>query len=125
MWSVFRRRRLSAHVALSFSGTGFVSFASALVLLGVGWNFLYIGGTTLLTSTYLPAERATAQATNDLVIYVVGLVSSLSAGALLNALGWRRMNLLLIPWLLLALVAVLWLRARTSSHASLAAGSVK
>ena len=116
---------LSAHVALSFSGTGFVSFASALVVLGIGWNFLYVGGTTLLTSTYLPAERATAQATNDLVIYVTGLLSSLSAGALLEALGWRMMNLVLLPWLLLALIAIWWLRARTVDHASLAAGSTK
>jgi MFS family permease len=101
---------LSCHVAVSFSGTGFLSFASALFLLGVGWNFLYVGGTTLLTSTYLPAERATAQATNDLVVYVVGLASSLSAGALLEAAGWRLMNLLLLPWLLLALISVSWLR---------------
>jgi MFS family permease len=101
---------ISAHVALSVSGTGLFSFTSALVLLGVGWNFLYVGGTTLLTSTYLPGERAVAQATNDLVVYVVGLGSALGAGALLAAVGWRQMNLILLPWLLLALIAVLWLR---------------
>jgi MFS family permease len=103
---------LSGHVALSLSGTGFVSFASALVLLGVGWNFLYLGGTTLLTRTYLPAERASAQAANDLVVFVVGLVSSLSAGALLQAVGWRLMNLMLLPWLLMAVVAVATVRER-------------
>lgn len=97
---------LAIHVALSCSGTGFVSFASALALLGVGWNFLYVGGTTLLTQTYLPSERATAQAANDLIIYMVGLVSSLSAGALLEAVGWQTMNLLILPWLLLATVAI-------------------
>jgi MFS family permease len=116
---------LSAHVALSFSGTSFISFASALVVLGIGWNFLYVGGTTLLTSTYLPSERAAAQATNDLVVYVVGLLASLSAGALLDAVGWRVMNLMLLPWLLLALIAVAWLRVRAANHASFAAGSVK
>jgi len=62
------------------TGTGLQSFASALVMLGVGWNFLYIGGTTLLTSTYTAAERARAQAANDMSIFVVGLLSSLSAG---------------------------------------------
>ena len=72
---------LSAHVGLSLSGTGFVSFASALALLGVGWNFLYVGGTTLLTDAYLPAERGRAQAANDLLIFVVGLASSLTSGA--------------------------------------------
>jgi MFS family permease len=112
---------LSAHVALSLSGTGFISFASALVLLGVGWNFLYLGGTTLLTSTYLPAERARAQAANDLAIFVVGLAASLSAGALLEAVGWRVMNLFLLPWLLLALIAIGWLRR--VRHASRSAGA--
>lgn len=94
------------HTALSLSGTGLTSFASALFVLGVGWNFLYIGGTTLLTSAYRPAERGRAQAANDLLIYVVGLVASLSAGALLAAIGWRGLNLVLLPWLVLAVIAV-------------------
>jgi MFS family permease len=101
---------LAAHVAVSASGTGLGSFVSALVLLGVGWNFLYVGGTTLLTSAYLPAERARAQATNDFIVYLVGLAASLSAGVLLDLVGWQNLNLLLLPWLLIALVAVLWLR---------------
>jgi MFS family permease len=100
---------LAAHVALSLSGTGFVSFASALALLGVGWNFLYVGGTTLLTGAYLPAERGRAQAANDLLIFVVGLGSSLTAGVLLQAVGWKLMNFYLLPWLAAAVIAVLWL----------------
>ena len=103
---------LSGHVVLSLSGTGFASFASALCLLGVGWNCLYIGGTTLLASTYLPAERGCAQAANDLLIFVVGLAASLSAGALLQAMGWRLMNIILLPWLLIAIIAILWLGRR-------------
>jgi MFS family permease len=101
---------MAAHVAVSVSGTGMGSFVSALVLLGVGWNFLYVGGTTLLIGAYLPGERAMAQAANDFIIYVVGLASSLSAGLLLELVGWQRMNLLLLPWLLAAAVAVWWLR---------------
>jgi MFS family permease len=100
---------LSAHVALSLSGTGFTSFASALALLGVGWNFLYVGGTTLLTEAYLPAERGRAQATNDLVVFVVGLAASLIAGVLLQVAGWRLLNAWLLPWLAVAIIAVLWL----------------
>jgi MFS family permease len=100
---------LSAHVAMSLSGTGFVSFASALALLGVGWNFLYVGGTTLLTDAYLPAERARAQAANDLLIFVVGLASSLTAGVLLQIAGWKLLNAYLLPWLAAAAVAILWL----------------
>jgi MFS family permease len=106
---------IAGHVLLSLSGVGFASFASALVLLGVGWNFLYVGGTTLLTTTYRPAEKGRAQAANDLLIYVVGLAASLSAGALLEMLGWRAMNLTLLPWLLFAVIALMWLgRVRAS-----------
>jgi MFS family permease len=107
---------LGGHVLLSLTGTTLGSFGSALVLLGVGWNFLFIGGTTLLTSTYRPAEKARAQATNDLTVYIVGLTASLCAGPLLQTLGWQTMNLVLIPWLLAALAALFWFgRARASA----------
>ena len=99
----------AGHILMSLSGTGFKSFASALVLLGIGWNFLYVGGTTLLTSSYTAAERSRAQAANDLVIFIVGLCASLSAGALLKLAGWQSMNQLLLPWLGLAAAAILWL----------------
>jgi MFS family permease len=106
---------LAAHVAMSASGNGFGSFASALVLLGIGWNFLYIGGTTLLTEAYLPAERGRAQAANDLSIFVVGLASSLTAGLLLQAVGWKLMNTYLLPWLAIAVIAISWLGYRRSA----------
>ncbi|WP_200805404.1 MFS transporter [Pontibaca methylaminivorans] len=100
---------LAGHVVLTLTGTGFGSFAGALVLLGVGWNFLYIGGTALLTTTYAPIERGKAQATNDMTIFVVGLVCSFGAAALLQVFGWQMMNLLLLPWLGLAALALVWL----------------
>jgi MFS family permease len=109
---------LGGHITLSLAGQGFVSFASALVLLGVGWNFLYIGGTTLLTESYFPVEKGRAQAANDLCIFLTGLVSSLGAGPLLEAFGWRLMNALMLPWLVLAAVALAWLghaRARSAT----------
>ena len=110
---------LCAHVGMTLTGTGFNSFIAALVLLGVGWNFLYIGGTTLLTETYTQAERARAQAANDLTIFAVGLASSLAAGALLQLLGWQTLNVALLPWLGLAAFAILWLalqrRRRTAA----------
>lgn len=99
---------LSLHVMMTMTGTGLSSFASALVLLGIGWNFLYIGGTTLLTTTYTPAERGRAQATNDMSIFVVGLACSLGAGALLDRVGWHQLNLLLLPWLGIAALVLLW-----------------
>ncbi|CAH0129548.1 MULTISPECIES: MFS transporter [Roseomonadaceae] len=97
---------LCAHVGMTLTGTGFHSFVAALVLLGVGWNFLYIGGTTLLTETYTQAERARAQAANDLTIFAVGLASSLAAGAMLDRLGWQMLNIVLLPWLTLAAAAI-------------------
>lgn len=96
-------------VCFSLAGTDFVSFAAALVLLGVGWNFLYVGGTTLLTQAYAPHERGRAQAANDLSIFVVGLAASLGAGVLHQALGWQIMNIVLLPWLAIAAGAIVWL----------------
>ncbi|GLK78114.1 MFS transporter [Methylopila jiangsuensis] len=106
---------LAGHVAMTATGLGFGSFASALVLLGIGWNFLYVGGTTLLTSTYRAAERGPAQATNDMTIFVSDLACSLGAGALLNWLGWQALNLALLPWLLIAAVAIGWLNGKQRS----------
>jgi MFS family permease len=103
---------LTGHVLLTLSGTGFYSFAGALLLLGVGWNFLFVGGTNLLTRTYTEAEKGKAQATNDLIIFVVGLAASLTAGILQEAIGWQTMNLLLLPWLAVAAAATLWLGLR-------------
>ena len=100
---------LAAHVVTTLTGTGFQSFAAALIFLGVGWNFLYVGGTTLLTSTYLPSEKGSAQALNDLSIFVVGLLCSLAAGALLRVQGWQMLNAVLLPWLALAAFSLLWL----------------
>lgn len=103
---------LAGHVLLTLTGTGFGSFASALVFLGVGWNFLYIGGTTLVTTTYTPTERGKAQATNDMTIFAVGLASSLSAAALLQTFGWQMLNVMLLPWLGLAASSLIWLGYR-------------
>ena len=99
---------LAGHVMLALSGTALPHFISALTFLGVGWNFLFIGGTTLLTQTYTPAERGRAQAVNDLTVVLIGLLCSASSGALLALLGWQRMNMILLPWLALAAMALIW-----------------
>lgn len=101
---------LTAHVLFALSGTGFYNFTAALILLGVGWNFLYIGGTNLLTRTYTTAEKGKAQATNDLAIFIVGLAESLSADVLQSTIGWQALNMWLLPWLAVAAAAVLWLQ---------------
>jgi len=106
------------HILMTLTGTGVSSFAVALVLLGVGWNFMYIGGTTLLTSTYAPSERARAQAINDMTIFIVGLTSSFCAGGLLETLGWKTMNVALMPWLAVAAGALIWLGVHRKSKAT-------
>ena len=84
------------------SGIEFLHFLSGLILVGVGWNFLFIGGTTLLTEAYRPAERAKAQAMHDFLMYTVVALASFSAGGLLNHWGWNSVNVTVLPFLLVA-----------------------
>lgn len=74
---------------------------TALVLLGLGWNLLFVGGTVLLTSTYRPRERFKTQASNDFAIFAVQAISSFSAGSVLHGAGWQTMN-----WLGLGIMLV-------------------
>lgn len=96
-------------IAVAFSGADVMHFWVALVLLGVGWNFLFVGATALLTESHTPAERAKVQGANDAVIFVTLVTSSLSSGALFTYQGWQTMNTLAVPFLLLAGAGVLWL----------------
>lgn len=98
---------LGGHVAVALSGIAFLHFLSGLILLGVGWNFLFIGGTTLLTEAYNPAERAKTQAAHDFLMFAAVSLGSFSAGGLLNTWGWRSVNLTTLPFLGASLVAVL------------------
>lgn len=95
---------LVLYILLALSGTGFSQFAGALFLVGLGWNFLYIGGTSLLATSFSLAEKGFAQAINDMSIFVFTLLCSLAAGKLLNAFGWEKMNFLLLPWVLFLMV---------------------
>lgn len=110
---------LTGHVLMTLTGTSFGSFAGALVLLGLGWNFLYVGGTALLTTTYSAVEKGRAQATNDMTIFVVGLACSFSAGALQHALGWKMLNVALLPWLLAAAAVLIWYGRRSPAGESI------
>ena len=116
---------LMAHVLMTWTGTSFQSFATSLVLLGVGWNFLYIGGTTLLTSSYTSAEKSRAQAINDMVIFAVGLSCSFGAASLLQKLDWQMLNTLLLPWLASAALAILWFGWNKGRSSFSASGSIQ
>ena len=93
-----------AVIGVALSGVTLPHFWIALVTLGIGWNFLYIGGTTLLTETYRPEELAKAQGTNDQAIFIVMAISSLTSGITVTSAGWERVNLFALP--LIAAVAV-------------------
>ena len=96
-------------VLAALAGTGVMNFWLALFILGVGWNFMYVGGSALLTECHTPAERAKTQAANDLMVFCTMAVSSMSSGMLLSASGWHAVNYGTIPFLLLALGFTGWL----------------
>jgi MFS family permease len=100
---------LAGHAAIALTGIEFLHFLSGLILLGVGWNFLFIGGTTLLTEAYRPPERARTQAAHDFLMFGAVSLASFSAGGLLNAWGWQSVNLTVLPFLGTALIAVVGL----------------
>jgi MFS family permease len=107
-------------IGIALSGISIPHFWLALVILGVGWNFLYIGGTTLIAGVARPAERAKTQGVNDLIIFVVLGTSSFSSGLLLETNGWRTLNLLALPLAAAIAVAVAWfaLKHRTAAVAA-------
>lgn len=87
----------------------FGNFAVALILLGLGWNFGFIGGTTMLTTTYTPAERGKVQAANDFGISALMVVASFSSGKVLDSLGWSAVSFAVFPAALLTLLLLGWL----------------
>lgn len=107
-------------VAIAVSGVDFMNFWIAMMLLGVGWNFMFVGATTLLTEAHRPAERAKVQGVNDAAIFVTLVASSLASGALFSLEGWVAMNYYALPVLALAGGGIIWLAARRRRHTHLA-----
>jgi MFS family permease len=97
-----------ACIGIALAGITIAHFWWSLVLLGIGWNFLYTGGTTLLTETYRPEEKAKVQGANDQCIFIVMLVSSFSAGLTVTSVGWSLVNLLALPMILVVGGAIVW-----------------
>jgi MFS family permease len=105
-------------IASALSGTMVVNFWWAMFLLGVGWNFMYVGGSALLTECHTPAERAKTQAANDFMVFATMAISSMSSGLLLNKSGWAAVNYGTIPFLLIATFATFWLMWQRRAAAS-------
>ncbi len=109
---------LAAAGLVALSGVELPHFFAALVLLGIGWNFGFIGATTLLASAHRPEERGRIQGVNDLVVFGGVTVASLSSGVLMNCsgtdvvAGWNAVNIAMLPLLALAGAALIWLAMR-------------
>lgn len=102
----------AACLAINLTGTHFLQFWSALILLGLGWNFLYVGGSTLLTEAYLPEERAKTQAVNDFLVFGMVTIASFASGALHHTYGWAAVNLGVILPVVVAAGMIGWLLLR-------------
>jgi MFS family permease len=89
----------AACLAIGFAGVSVWHFWLALLLVGVGWNLMFVGGSALVTQTYAPAERAKAQAANDFLIWATVAVTSLSSGQLLHRQGWLAVLATAVPLL--------------------------
>lgn len=98
-----------ACVAFALNGQDLTHFLGALFVLGVGWNFLYIGGTTLLTEAYRPEEKNRVQGANDFLVFLTMATSSFSSGALVTSRGWEIINLGALPFLFLVCAGIFWL----------------
>jgi MFS family permease len=104
-----------AAAAVNISGLTFTHFWAGLVLLGVGWNFLFVGGTTLLTETYRSSERSKAQAANEFLVFGTVALTALSSGLVFSEGGWQWLNLGVLPALAAIFIATLWLQLRRSA----------
>ena len=99
---------LVAAAVAGLLGISFTHFAVALILLGIGWNFGFIGGTTMLTDCYRPSERAKVQGVNNFAVSALQTVASFSSGGMLATWGWNSVPLLVIPVALAMLALITW-----------------
>ncbi|MCW1404224.1 MFS transporter [Novosphingobium sp. MW5] len=109
---------LAGSGAVALSGVELQQFFISLILLGIGWNFAFIGGTTMLAQAHNSAERGRIQGVNDAIVFGGVTVASLSSGQLMNCsgsdveTGWQLVNLAMLPFLVLAGGALIWLALR-------------
>ncbi|HEY3531678.1 MAG TPA: MFS transporter, partial [Casimicrobiaceae bacterium] len=96
-------------VFVALDGISVAHFVASLVFVGLGWNFMYTGGTTLLTETYRPSEKARTQGLNDFLVFATMGLSSAASGALVTTSGWETMNRAALPVLAVIAAATMWL----------------
>lgn len=98
-------------VAINLHGESLVHYVTALIALGGGWNFMYVGGSALLTAAHDPAERAKVQALNEFLVFGSVAIASFASGAVQHGMGWFAVNLVVVPLTVAALAAAAWLTA--------------
>jgi MFS family permease len=103
-----------ATIFIALNGDGWLSYWSALVLLGVGWNFLFVGGTVLLAQSYQPSERFKVQGLNEFLVFGCQATAALSAGVILNLIEWKGLLLASFFIILLQLIVIAWQQYRSS-----------
>jgi len=96
-------------VTINLTGESIAHFTASLMLLGISWNFLFVGGTTLLTRAYHPGEQARSQALNDFLVFSTVTLTALSAGTVHHIFGWQIVNLGVTPLLGVTTLAIAWL----------------
>ena len=94
-------------ILMSFFEPSFLNYFISLIFLGIGWNFLFISGTSLLVTTYKPEEKFKAQGFNDLLVFSSMAIASLSAGVLISLASWKTVNLFCIPFLILIILSII------------------
>ena len=110
---------------INLSGVSLTNFFAGLILIGIGWNFGFIGATTMLSTAHSADERGKVQGINDLFVYGSVTLASIASGALMNCSastteqGWSAVNLAMVPFLTLAFVAVIWLIKTQKSNMNL------
>ncbi|MCY3622666.1 MAG: MFS transporter [Gammaproteobacteria bacterium] len=97
-------------VVIGFLGREVLHYGASMVALGIGWNFLFIGGTTLLAGAHRPAERFRAQAVNDFSVFGLSAIGSLSAGVVIQLFGWHAVLWASIPPVLATMFVLVWTR---------------
>ena len=94
-------------ILMSFFEPSFSNYFISLIFLGIGWNFLFISGTSLLVTTYKPEEKFKAQGFNDLLVFSSMAIASLAAGVLISLASWKTVNLFCIPFLILIVLSII------------------
>jgi MFS family permease len=97
-------------VAINLGGTSLYHYLLALMALGVGWNFMYVGGSALLTTAHEPTEKAKVQGLNEFLVFGAVALASFASGAVQHGLGWLAVNLIVLPLTILALAVTAWLK---------------